>query len=586
MEAPIFSADGTIALLGDKSRRVLSFQLPSSIETSSDSFPTNIRDPQKSLRPGEKFDWYLRDDDYAVNVYRVKLGDMIAEELGFKGTEDWMMRDLPTGYAIFTSQKGTVNDNGRLVIERQDSYLYGHQSGARYRSPREFLPHVIGLIRRNEGSLSGLPRNTTLSHDPLYVCICQHCTKKTRRLSQVTTSHQDGLTSKMKSLAITANRQRSLAERRQDLNDGAWRFRQGELVWVFEAPRKPTGSGDLDEPMKLSDPSDPDGIFGAGGRWIAGYVVGSSTSLMMGSSKALTIEDYAEAYTVDEPDGTHYRIQKCGSNNYVKDYNLRYVLPWVKTPIRDDSRGIVIDHVSERAALNASKSVFRVAHKNSPPSFDGAKILYGLEGVFFGPEKIWVGDAIRVHKKNSPALNLSVWDPASYGLMIIRELVLAVAHTEGQVPDTSKYITLYFLGDLLSTDPPRPLDPIPFEIPLYLEKAGTDYGKWVGSAGADGKAMEGIVSAPLVLSRYYDPRIMQLIDSNYQTVDATIMAQGTGEDRARACGFTLLNGERLRPPTTRHGHRNTMTSAADTSDAEEGPQFRDFGDRQKRPKLH
>ena len=64
-----------------------------------------------------------------------------------------MLRDLPSGYAVFTSQKGTVDDKGRLVIERQDSYLYGHQSGGRYRSPKEFLPHVVGLLRQNEGSI-------------------------------------------------------------------------------------------------------------------------------------------------------------------------------------------------------------------------------------------------------------------------------------------------------------------------------------------------------------------------------------------------------------------------------------------------
>ncbi|EGX44386.1 hypothetical protein AOL_s00193g114 [Orbilia oligospora ATCC 24927] len=585
---PIFSADATVAFLSGKTRRVLTLQLPS-LETSSDSFPTNIRDPQKSLKPGEKVDWYLRDDLAAVNIYRAKLGDLVAEEFGFHGTEDWMLRDLPTGYAIFTSQKGTVDDKGKLVIERQDSYLYGHQSGARYRSPKEFLPHVASIIRQNEDSLSGLPRNTTITHDPLYACSCQHCTKKTRRPSQTTMSRQAELISKSRSIAIMANYQHALSERRQDLNDGAWRFRQGELVWVFEAPRKPTGSGDLEEPLRLSDPSDPDGTFGAGGRWIAGYIVGSSTAVVMGSTKPMTIDDYADAYMVDEPEGTHYRIQKCGSDNYVKDYNLRYVLPWAKTPVKDDARGIVIDHVSRGAAMRPSMAVFQVARKNVAPSFDGAKIIYELEGVFFGPEKIWVGDAIRIQKKNPPPPDMSVWDPASHGLMVIRKLGLAVGHTEGQPDNTLRYITLYFVGDLLSTDPPRPLDPIPFEIPFYLEKAGTDYGKWVGSADSESKSMEGIVSAPVVLSRYYDPRIMQLIDTNYQTIDSVIRVDGIMNDRALSCGFTLLNGESLRPPTTiaplaRNNHMGTP--AMETPGPEDEHQSRDSGERQKRPKLH
>ncbi|KAK6344936.1 hypothetical protein TWF718_006886 [Orbilia javanica] len=149
---PIFSAGGAIAYIARKSRHVITLQLPS-LETSSDGFPTNIRDPQKSLKPGEKVEWYVRNDTAAVNGYRVKLGDLIAEQLGFRGTEDWMLRDLPPGYVLFTSQRGLVDDKGNLVIERQDSYLYGHKSGARYRSTKEFLPHIVGLILQNTDSL-------------------------------------------------------------------------------------------------------------------------------------------------------------------------------------------------------------------------------------------------------------------------------------------------------------------------------------------------------------------------------------------------------------------------------------------------
>lgn len=394
--------------------------------------------------------------------------------------------------------------------------------------------------------------------------------------------------SKKRLIAVMANSQYALSERNQDLNDGAWRFRRGELVWVFEPPRKPTGSAELDELLKLSDPSDPEGTFGAGGRWIVGYVVGSSTALVLGSSKPMTIDDYAKAFTDDEPEGTHYRIQKCGSDNYVKDYNLRYVLPWVKTPVQDDFRGIVIDRVSLRAASNATKSVFQVAHKNIPPVPQPGKLTYQLEGVFFGPEKVWLGDVIRIQKKNPPPPGLSVWDPASYGLMVVRSLALCVSHTEGEEENSGKFITLYFWGDFLSTCPPRPVEPAPFQIPIYLEKAGNDYGKWVACANAEGKTMEGVVNTLVVLSRYYDPRIMQLIDSTHLTVDSVVRIEGVMNDRALSCGFTLLNGENLRPPITRHGNttaRNPGTSVIGTSGPEEEPEPRGPGDSQKRPKL-
>ncbi|KAK6340371.1 hypothetical protein TWF730_002131 [Orbilia blumenaviensis] len=584
---PIFSADGTVAFIFGGACRVLTLNLPS-VNTSADiSFPTNIRDTQKSLKPGENIEWYLRDDPGIVNNYKVKFGDMIAEEFGFKGVEGWMLLNLPPGFSVFTSQKGMVNDMGNLVIVRQDSYIYGHPSGGRYRSTKEFLPHLIGLVIQNEGSLSGHPRNTEIAFDPLHTCVCRFCAKIRPRSRAAMANQDDSAISKMRSISITANYHHALVERGRDLKDGAWRFRQGELVWAFEPPRKPTGSDDLDEPFEFFDPSDPDGIFGVGGRWIAGYIVDSSTASVAGASKLLSIDDFAEAYTVNEPDGTHYRIQKCGSDNYVKDYNLRHVLPWVKTPVRDDFRGIVVDHVSEKAALYASKSVFQVARKNTPPLFDGAKIIYDLEGVFVGPEKIWIGDAIRIHKKNPPPPHLSVWDPASHALMIVRSLAIAVGHTENQPADSPRFVTLYFVGDLLSTDPARPLDPPPFKIPLYLEKAGTDYGKWVAGANADGKAMEGTVNPALVLSRYYDPRIMQLIDTAYQTIDGVIKIEGAMHDRARSCGFTLLNGEHLRAPVTQHGTTMARNLGGPLGNPElvSESETRSTSERPKRPKL-
>ncbi|KAK6522619.1 hypothetical protein TWF281_002056 [Arthrobotrys megalospora] len=586
METPaVFSSGGAVGFLGGKTRRVLRFHLPA-LATSSDGFPSNIRDPQKSLKPGEKVEWYVRDELAVVNVYRAKLGDLIAEDLGFRGTDDWMVENLPAGFAIFTHQKGTVDDKGRLVIERQDSYLYGHQSGSRYRSPKEFLPHLIGLLRQNEGSLSGHPRNITIPHDPLYTCTCQHCSKKSRLLQTMSAEplYYIHVVDKQKVIRAKANHLRSMQERGRDFQDGAWRFRQLEVVWVFEAPRKPTDPGELDAPVKLSDPSDPHGVFGAGGRWFAAAVVGTPASL--------SIEEFAEAFMDDEPTRTHYRVQKCGTDHYVKDFNLKYVLPWVKTPVPDESRGIVIDHLSVEAALGAFTSASVSDRLNIAPAYDGAKIIHEIEGAFFGPEKVWVGDVIRVPKKNPPP-NISVWDPASHGLMVVNRLTVGISEQKGDAPDTPKFITIYFTGHLLSTEQTRPLETIPFQIPMYLQNAGTDYGKWIAGADAEGNPLVGTVNTGVVLSRFYDPRIMQIIDTHYQTVDAVIQIDHYDPERGKSMGFNLLNGEPLRRYYPESVWTEVPIYEDDPQDPEEShkrPKLADDPqgpeDRHKRPKLH
>ncbi|KAJ3048308.1 hypothetical protein HK097_010689 [Rhizophlyctis rosea] len=87
-----------------------------------------------------------------------------------KGPSLWLpklgLKDFPYGYCLFALTRGFSADG-----TRKDMYLYGHPSGARFRSPAEFIPHLDWLA----------------GGDPTAPCKCIYCNKKGyKRPSNVT----------------------------------------------------------------------------------------------------------------------------------------------------------------------------------------------------------------------------------------------------------------------------------------------------------------------------------------------------------------------------------------------------------------
>ncbi|KAK9449596.1 uncharacterized protein V1518DRAFT_405441 [Limtongia smithiae] len=120
----------------------------------SDGVTANHPPPSKCVPPAnlaiDPCSYYLplspaTSSSYAL--YETKLGAAVASasEPGlatkFPGRV-FALSALPTGYRLFEHRKRNKR-GGRM---RADVYMYGHPSGGRFRSPNEFIPHLLWLL--------------------------------------------------------------------------------------------------------------------------------------------------------------------------------------------------------------------------------------------------------------------------------------------------------------------------------------------------------------------------------------------------------------------------------------------------------
>ncbi|KAF3939149.1 hypothetical protein ABW19_dt0205707 [Dactylella cylindrospora] len=153
----VYSNDGSLAMVDKVMKKVLRLNLASS-DGIDDFYPQNVRDASRggaTRKPGEKFEEWVRSEsgDRPDLMYRTKLADFLAEQLGFKGEDAWVLDTLPAGYCIFTLQKVEVDSYGIEQVTRRDTYVYGHPTGSRFRSPNEMGPHLLSLVYRTQDGL-------------------------------------------------------------------------------------------------------------------------------------------------------------------------------------------------------------------------------------------------------------------------------------------------------------------------------------------------------------------------------------------------------------------------------------------------
>ncbi|KAF7308486.1 Actin-related protein 8 [Mycena chlorophos] len=99
------------------------------------------------------------DESLAVK-WRMGVADAMALQFNYAHRDEHrhVLRDFPAGYRMFDHHKG------KQAAPRHDVYLFGENSGRRYRSVPEFIPHAIWLM--GDGSEA---------------CKCKYCTKKPQR---------------------------------------------------------------------------------------------------------------------------------------------------------------------------------------------------------------------------------------------------------------------------------------------------------------------------------------------------------------------------------------------------------------------
>ncbi|KAK6539468.1 hypothetical protein TWF694_009691 [Orbilia ellipsospora] len=558
-EAVVYSENGTVALVhGYGSRKVLRLALPTS-DAITDDYPKNLKDNLKSIshKPGETLEWFvsLGDGEKQDLLYRTKLADAIVQSLGLPVSDDiysgYILDRLPDRYRLFAQQIVIVDDSGVEHLKRTDTYLYGHPFSIRFRSPNEFFPHLLSILYMHRNSLIGLPKNTTLPYQPLHACGCKYClgvrknhaaptsiSKETPTMAAESSSRAQAV----KTVAIQANLIQAAIETERDIKDGGWKFRKGEVVWAH---------------LRLETAE-------LGGTWFAAVVINGP--------ETASFADYANIYTSVDQNRGFYRVQKCGSDTDVHMIHLSDLLPWTKVPQTDEPRNITVDEDSKAAAEEACSSYFIVARDaNDHSIYDSTKIVYELKGLFLGPEKLWIGDAVRIPRKGGFLPDVSVWDPQQYDILIVRRIVLATTAdpSTDEKGNVERVFIFYVLGDVLTMYPregeyiAKHLDR---KVPNYIKNIGTDRPKWVARTLPDGKQQVAALSTAYILSRFYDPRIMALMDRRWKTSDDVLRIERMLDNRAETLGFKSINGEPIRGSGR---HRNTQVSLKDEEDEDD-----------------
>ncbi|KAK6338910.1 hypothetical protein TWF696_009711 [Orbilia brochopaga] len=526
-DAVVYSDDGSVAFVDGAVRRVLRLNITNSGAVI-DLYPTNLKETFKgggsARKPGERYEWYIRSnpgDPPDVN-YRCKLADYLAESFNFKGDDSWILDAMPPGYQIFTFQKIQVDNTGAEKV-RNDHYVYGHPT-ARFRSPNEMAPHMLSLVLQNQDSLRGLPRNIFIPYKPLHACECQYCPRKDKAKS---TMAETSRIRAHRNAAIRANTMQARIEAAKEIQDGGWKFRRGEIIWAHQRS----------ETAEL------------GGVWYA--------ALVTSAPDTASFADYANIYTSVQGNRGLYRVQKCGSS-VVMTVHTSDIMPWSKTPQPDPKLNISIDEASKAFADAAATGIGLISWDPMDSiKHDNSLVSHFGHGVWFGPEKIWPGDAIRVPPLAKYLEGVSIWDPKQYDILVVRQIIVQTFQEPREDKDgnLTQSFSFFFGGDVL-TMYPGPTDKVSEvldrPVPNYIKTIGKDNAKWYVRLTSDDK--QAFISASLVHGRFYDPRIIALIDRRWPTVDAKITTDHYVKDRAWELGLSDINGEPIRQPARPHAN--------------------------------
>ncbi|KAF3934203.1 hypothetical protein ABW20_dc0107476 [Dactylellina cionopaga] len=232
------------------------------------------------------------------------------------------------------------------------------------------------------------------------------------------------------------------------------------------------------------------------------------------------------------------------------------------------------DYANIYTSVDQNRGLYRVQKCGSDAVVLMGKLVYDLKGLFLGPEKIWVGDAVRIPRPGGFLPDISIWDPKQYDVLVIRRIAVSTtveADTNDDGTPERLYI-FYIIGDVLTMyprDKDNTFENLDRPVPNYIKNIGPDHGKWLARATPDGKQKPAALSSVWVLSRFYDPRIMALMDRRWSTTDDVLHIDTCLDDRAKALGITNINGEPIREGGRQRGPQSAPGGGDDAEDAEQ-----------------
>jgi hypothetical protein len=325
--------------------------------------------------------------------------------------------------------------------ERQDAYLYGHPQGRkkRYRSPAEFFPHVLWLATDESGD----PNN----------CSCKLCSpeeleadkakdvkselpaktpepiKALPKPASKLTASSTSLSRKSQPLgkATALPRQRCL-EQKQDQRYDEFHYRPGELVWFCKG--QAWGIGAIVDRQYL------DGV--------RTYFVQPLTHQRIGTTIASLPQDQIRNWLAwSPPPLTHSALNPSASNN-----NRVLTFPdidWSAVINGSYGRGDATVDSSILAAKLVETSytvIDRIDARPPPDNPTRARYDYYYNCMYFGGEKIWLGDPLRLRTSVSSA-------PIVPDIFILHAIVEKDSSAEEE--------NLFLVGDVYTLHPSTPL---------------------------------------------------------------------------------------------------------------------------------
>ncbi|KAK9451394.1 uncharacterized protein V1518DRAFT_369495 [Limtongia smithiae] len=319
------------------------------------TFPTAL---SKDLRKDGTIYYYTRLDrsDHRLSSYLVRVAKVVVDELeannlklelGDINQDDLItLDDLPKDYALFDH---VTNKQPKTQKDRTITCLCGHPSGKKFRSAIEFAPHLIWLLKC-----------TDLAPEKRPICDCKLCRadgmgiqgeqSRKRSIEQSRghlVTYQRMTTSEVQ---LSARKLLAEMERREDKKIGAAWYRPGEIVWYRVADGK-------------------------------GYI-----PAMIITRPSFHDEDEREYRLEWETEG--YRIFAfklsgvSGAGEALPNIAESELTPWLSRDPSQCQIPKVLDIVSSWSTIDKIGS--------NPEDGD----LYN--GLFFGAEKIWCGEAICV----------------------------------------------------------------------------------------------------------------------------------------------------------------------------------------------
>ncbi|KAK9315856.1 hypothetical protein V1522DRAFT_365770 [Lipomyces starkeyi] len=227
-----------------------------------------------------------------------------------------------------------TNQQPGVAKDRHDTYIFGHPSGRKFRRPHEFVPHALWMA-------------TNPDHDRSQ-CKCDLCSVKSMGLQRAHVKRSAGRKMTEAQIMKAATRLQAEEERREDAKIGGPWYRTGEVV--RHRVRQPGRSNYWEPAFVNQRPSLYDN------------------------------EPIVDAKEQEARENEGYVLYLYETKSILRDVPESDILPWLAMP-----QTCAIEKVMD---VVQSWSVFdedRVTREGTE-----------YNGIFWGAEKIWVGEALRI----------------------------------------------------------------------------------------------------------------------------------------------------------------------------------------------